>query len=99
MTMKKKKQAPLTHANSDENCLKDNANFIERLLYRFSLHNGAYGLNAYEIACLYSVYCFSAILVSMHLYAFAKGFWTGVMAAREAALEGVSTTEVCPQTL
>jgi hypothetical protein len=82
--MATKKQASLTHANSDENCLKDNANIIDRLLYRFSLHNGAYGLNSYEIACLYSVFCFSAILANMHLYAFAKGFWNGVMAAGEA---------------
>jgi hypothetical protein len=85
----------LTDANPDDKCLKDNANIFQRLQNRFSLHNGAYMLNIYENYCFYAVFWICFFLVGMHLYAFTKGFWDGILVAREAAAQEYRDHQQC----
>jgi hypothetical protein len=94
-TTTKQAKARLTDANPDDKCLKDNANIFQRLLNRFSLHNGAYMLNIYENYCFYAVFWICVVLVGMHLYAFTKGFWDGILVARDAAVQELQDHQQC----
>jgi len=67
-----------TDGNSDEKCLSDNATMVDKLLYRFSLHNGAYMMNATERTLLYLVFALVFVLVTWHMWAFGHGFLDGM---------------------
>lgn len=67
-----------TSTNPDELCLPDNANFFQRLAYRFSLNGGSYLLSQhYELYVYWGVVLVSTVLFVMNSSAFFRGFVDG----------------------
>lgn len=70
-----------TDTNSDAKC-RSGDNFLEKLIYRVSLHNGGYMLNKTERFFLNVLVWTCLILIVLYASAFMQGFIEGVQQAK-----------------
>jgi hypothetical protein len=81
-----KRSMVLTDTHSDYKCLAANANVFQRFLYKVSLHNGGYMLNAYERFALNVLVWTCLYWVGRHVHAFFTGLAHGLEATTTTGL-------------
>jgi hypothetical protein len=87
------KKKPLTHTNSDKECLRENAGFLRKALYVMDTHNGFKFLSITERSICHALVWFCVATIALYSYAFLRGFIDGVAAPMETAKTAPISTE------